>query len=165
VNCDRGRPERLRLLEEELQNALLQIEDLKYKNRALEDQLRKAEFGKGVDKLNAVSEKQESEMCLVLGDSIVRHVGRERKNMTTHFFPGVRTEQLHRVIENRNLGCPDTVLKPVGTNDLKRRRNFDYVMGEVYDLVAMAKTKFPRSRLVLSGVCGAETRHGGVPHP
>jgi hypothetical protein len=87
VNCDRGRPERLRLLEEELQNALLQIEDLKCKNKALEDQLRKAEVGKGVDKLNAVSEKEESETCLVLGDSIMRHVGREHINMTTQFFP------------------------------------------------------------------------------
>jgi hypothetical protein len=65
---------------------------------------------------------------------------------------GIRTEQLHRVIENKNLGCPDTVLIHLGSNYLKRKRNFDYVMREVYDLVAMALNKFPRSRLVLSGV-------------
>ena len=40
----------------------------------------------------------------------------------------------------------------MGTNDVRRSRNLDYIMGEVYDLVNTAKTKFPGSRLVLSGV-------------
>jgi len=40
----------------------------------------------------------------------------------------------------------------VGTNDVRRSRNLDYVMGEVYDLVNTAKAKFPGSRIVLSGV-------------
>jgi hypothetical protein len=40
----------------------------------------------------------------------------------------------------------------VGTNDDRRTRNLDYVMGEVYDLVNTAKAKFPGSRIVLSGV-------------
>jgi hypothetical protein len=40
----------------------------------------------------------------------------------------------------------------VGTNDLRRTRNLDYVMGEMYALVAAAKSKFPRYGLVLSGV-------------
>jgi hypothetical protein len=40
----------------------------------------------------------------------------------------------------------------VGTNDVRRYRNLGYVMGEVYDLVNTAKTKFPGSRLVLTGV-------------
>jgi hypothetical protein len=40
----------------------------------------------------------------------------------------------------------------VETNDVRRYRNFDYVMGEVYDLVNTTKTKFPGSRLVLSCV-------------
>ena len=37
--CDKCRSERLRLLEEKLQNALLQIDDLTRKNKALEEQL------------------------------------------------------------------------------------------------------------------------------
>jgi len=40
----------------------------------------------------------------------------------------------------------------VGTNDLKTTRNLDFVMGEVYALVSMAKKKLPNCRLVLSGV-------------
>jgi len=40
----------------------------------------------------------------------------------------------------------------VGTNDFRRSRNLDYVMGEVYDIVNMARAKFPGSRLVLVGV-------------
>jgi hypothetical protein len=54
-------------------------------------------------------------------------------------------------MENRNLGYSDTVVTHVGTNDVRRSRNLDYVMGEVYDLVNTAKAKFPGSRLVLSG--------------
>jgi hypothetical protein len=40
----------------------------------------------------------------------------------------------------------------VGTHDLRRTEDLDYVMGDMYALVNKAKTKFPQSRLVLSGV-------------
>jgi len=60
-------------------------------------------------------------------------------------------EQLHSVIENRDLGNPDVIIH-VGKNDLRRTGNLDYVMGDVYDLVNMAKTKFSTSRVVLSDV-------------
>jgi hypothetical protein len=39
LTCDKCRSERLRLLEERLQNALLQIDDLTRKNEALEEEL------------------------------------------------------------------------------------------------------------------------------
>jgi lysophospholipase L1-like esterase len=55
-------------------------------------------------------------------------------------------------MKNRDLGCPDTVVTFVGTNDLRRARNLDYVVGDVYALVKKAKTKFPQASLVLSGV-------------
>lgn len=55
-------------------------------------------------------------------------------------------------MENRDLGHADTVIIHVGTNDVRRTRNLDYIMGEVYDLVTTAKEKFPGSRVVLSGV-------------
>ena len=59
--------------------------------------------------------------------------------------------QLHRVMENGELGNPDTVLFHVGTNDLRRSRNLGYVMDEMYSFVATAKSKFPYCRTVLSG--------------
>jgi hypothetical protein len=55
-------------------------------------------------------------------------------------------------MENRELGNPDTVVIHVGTNDLRRYRNLDYVMGQVYSLVATAKSKFLHCRLALSGI-------------
>ena len=55
------------------------------------------------------------------------------------------------MMEKRNLGSPDTVILHVGTNDLKRTVNLDYVMGEMYSLVNKAKDKFPKSKIVLSG--------------
>jgi hypothetical protein len=76
--------------------------------------------------------------------------------MKVECFPGIRTEQLHMVIERRELGSPDSVVIHVGTNDLRRNGNLDYVMGDVYDLVNTAKTKFSASRVVLSGVLRRE---------
>ena len=65
-------------------------------------------------------------------------MGTEHNNMMVECFPAIKMEQLHRVLENRDLGSPDTVLIHVGTNDLKRMVNRNYVMGEVYSLVNKA---------------------------
>jgi hypothetical protein len=48
-------------------------------------------------------------------------------------------------MENRDLGCSDTVVIHVGTHDVRRQKNLDYIMGEVYDLVNTTKAKFPGS--------------------
>ena len=56
------------------------------------------------------------------------------------------------MIEKRNVSNPETVIIHVGTNDLTTTRNLDFIMGEVYALVAKAKSRFPNWRLVLSGV-------------
>ena len=40
----------------------------------------------------------------------------------------------------------------MGTDNLRRNGNLGYVMGDVYDLVNKAKTKFSTTRVVLSGV-------------
>jgi len=85
-------------------------------------------------------------------DLIVRNVGTECSDMKVECFPGIRTEQLHRGIDNRDLGNPDTVVNHVGTKDLRRFGNLDCVMVDVYDLVNTAKTKFSTSKVVLSGV-------------
>jgi len=60
--------------------------------------------------------------------------GTECSDMKVECFPGIRTEQLHRVVGNRDLGNPDTVVIHVGTNDLERTGNLDYVMGDCHDL-------------------------------
>jgi len=150
-NCERCKWERLCLLEEKLQNAINQIEDLKLRNKKLEEQLRVAATGTDIGRQVTVQEHHEGEQCLVVGDSIIRNVGTGQNNMMVECFPGIRTAQLHRVLDNRDLGTPDTVVIHVGTNDLKRSVNLDYVMGEIYSLVATAKSKFPHCRLVLSG--------------
>jgi hypothetical protein len=150
--CGRCRSERLRVLEEKLRDAQDQIEKLTRTNKALEEQLRLAGNGKDIEKRETMTVKSRSEKCLVLGDSMVRNVGTDESDMKVQCFPGIRTDQLRRVIENRDLGYSDTVEIHVGTNDVRSYRNLDLVMGEVYDLVNTAKTQFPGSRLVLSGV-------------
>jgi hypothetical protein len=60
-------------------------------------------------------------------------------------------------MENRALGYSNTVVIHVRTNDVRRTRNLDCVMGELYDLVNMEKTKFPASILVLSDVLSSKS--------
>jgi len=66
-------------LEEKLRDAQIQIEELKRRNKALEEELLLAENGKNVGNKDTVTVKPVDEKCLVLGDSIVRNVGRETK--------------------------------------------------------------------------------------
>jgi hypothetical protein len=139
-------------LEEKLRDVQIQIEDLKRRNTALEEQILLTENGKNVGKGDTVTVKPVGEKCLVLGHSIVRNAGAEKSNMRVECFPGIRGDQLRKEMEKRYLGCSDTLVIHVGTNDVRIHRNLDYIMGEVFDFVNTTKAKFPGSILVLSGV-------------
>lgn len=52
-------------------------------------------------------------------------------------------------MENKDIRSPDTVVIHIGTNDLRRSVNLDFVMGDMYALVNTAKSKFLQSRLLL----------------
>jgi hypothetical protein len=88
----------MRVLEEKLRDAQFQIDKLKQKNKEPEDQLRMQESEKDVCKRDMVTVKTGVEKWLVLGDSIVRNVGAERSNMRVECFPGIRSDQLRRVL-------------------------------------------------------------------
>ena len=150
--CDKSRSERLRLLGKKLQNALPQIDGLTRKNKALEEELRLAAAGRGFDRRDTVLGLLKGGECLMLGDSSIRNVGTECSDMKVECFPGIRTEQLHSVIEIRDLRSSDTVITHASTNNLRRNGNLGYVMGDVFDLVNTVKTKLSTSRIVLSGV-------------
>jgi hypothetical protein len=63
----------------------------------------------------------ENALCWV---TIIRNVGTECPDMKVECFPGIRIEQLQRVIERRELGSPDSVVIRVGTNDFKKNWKF-----------------------------------------
>ena len=86
-------------------------------------------------------------LCLV---TIVRHVG--HANLQVKWFPGIRVEQLKSQIEASDVEAPETVIIHGGSNNLRRCRSFDHLMGDIYELGVAAKTRFPSSRIVLSGV-------------
>jgi hypothetical protein len=44
----------------------------------------------------------------VLGDSIIHNM--ESDHVRLQCFPGIRADQLQRVMENQELGSPDTVV-------------------------------------------------------
>jgi hypothetical protein len=107
--------------------------------------------GNKIGRHDTVQEHHEGKQSLVVGD-LIRYVGTGQNNMKAECFPGIRMEQLHRVLDNRDLETPDTVIIHVGTNDLKQSVNLDYVMGDVYSIMNKAKAKFPQSKILISGI-------------
>ena len=138
------------MVQGDLQKALRQTNELKARNRELEAKLQMAGAGFG----DTMPTKHEVTKCVVVGDSLLRSVGAKHADMMVEVFPGIKTEQLHRVIERRDLGSPETVIIHVGINDMRTTRNLDFIMGEVrvYALVSMSEKKLPNCRFVLSGV-------------
>ena len=96
--------------QEDLQNALRQIDELKARNRELEEKSLLA----GAGKRDTVPAKQKTAKCMVVGDTIVRSVGAEHADVMVECFLGIKTEQLQRVIEKTDLGSPETVIIHVG---------------------------------------------------
>ena len=150
--CDKCRSMRFREMEDKLRAAQAQIEELTRKNKELEEKLRSAMNGEDVVMRGAETDKSCSEKCLVLGDCVIRNVEEKNSDMRVKCFPGIKMEQLRRVIDNRNLGGADAVILHIGKNDVRSYINLDYFMGDVYNVVTTAKTKFPDARLIIVGV-------------
>ena len=73
-----------------------------------------AATGNEIGRYDTVQEHREGEQCLDVGHSIIINVGTGQNNMKALCFTGIRTGQLHRVLGNRDLRTPDTVVIHVG---------------------------------------------------
>ena len=157
-NCDMCWTWSVRMLQEDLQNALWQIDELKSRNRELEAKWLLA----GAGKRETVSAMQKFKKCIVVSDPVFRIVGAEHADLMFEWFQGIQTVELHRVINKMDLDCPENFVIHVCTNDLRTKRNLGIVFGEVYTLVATAKRKLPICRLSWVECCDVEMCHGGV---
>jgi hypothetical protein len=107
------------MLQEDLRNALRQIDELKARNRELQTKLLLV----GDGKRDTVPAKQTFTKCMVVGESVLRSVGLEYVDKMVECFTGIKTEQINSVMEKSDLGGPETVIIPVCTNDLRTTRN------------------------------------------
>ena len=98
------------------------------KNKTLEEKLRLATEGREVGNGDKVQGHPKGGELLVQGDSIIRNLGTDCPDLKDGCFPGILLEQLQRVIEDTDLGDPNTVVINGGTNYIKRTINLDYVM-------------------------------------
>jgi hypothetical protein len=146
--CEKCRMLKVKDLEVKLQNALRQIGELTARNRELEEMLQVA----GVGNKDTMPTNHKEAKCMVVGDSIVWNVGAEYADMKVECFPGIKTDQLQRVMERKEPDNAETLIIHVGTNDLRSTRNLDLIMGEIHELVTNVKKKLPNCKLVLSGV-------------
>jgi hypothetical protein len=94
-NCDKCKSERVKILQQDLQKALRLIDELKVRNKVLEEELIQARAGKR----DRVSVKYKDAKCMVVGDSLVRNVGADQADIRVECFPGIKTEQLHNVMD------------------------------------------------------------------
>jgi len=106
----------------------------------------------GAGKRDSLHAKQKIAKCVVVGDLMLRNDRAEHADRMVESFQGIKTEQLHTVIEKRNPGGPETVFIHVGTNGLRTTKNLDFVVEDLYALVATAMRKLTNCRLVLCGV-------------
>lgn len=114
---------------------MLQIDGLKCKNKALEEQLQLAAAGEEAGKRDTAPGRHEGKKLHSSGKLSA--------------FRELELNNCKKFIENRDLGNPDNILIHVGANDLRSTRNLDYLVRVVYSLVATAKSKFPHFRLLL----------------
>ena len=121
---------------------------MKARKRELEEKLLLV----GGGRRDTVPPKRKAVKCVVVADSTLRNIEAEHADMEMEFFPGIKIEHLNKAIVKRHLGSPQTFIFHVGTNELRTTRNLDFVMGEVYALMATAKRNLPNCRLVLSEV-------------
>lgn len=125
-------------LREKLEQAEQQVKILKEENM----RLRQGEM----------SEKQKcGPTCVVIGDSMVRHIGYQQPEIEVECYPGIRLEEAKNMIERQERQDPEKIIFHMGTNDI-RRRNIDYVMAELYDLVQTTKSIYPRAKIIISGI-------------
>jgi hypothetical protein len=101
----------------------------------------------GAGKRNSAYAEKKIGKYMVVGDLMLRNFGAEHTNSIVECFQGIKTEQLHRVIGKMHLGSAENVIIHMGTNDLRATRNLDFVLGEVYAMVATAKRKFLTAHL------------------
>jgi len=99
--CDKCRSEKVRELQEKLQNALRQINELNVRNTELETKLQMA--GSGEKKSTA---KIQNVKCMVVGDTIVRNMGSEHADMK-ECFPVIKAEKLHSDVKEGARLCRD----------------------------------------------------------
>jgi len=69
--CDKCMKEKVRVLQEQLQEALSQVNDLKVKNRELEAKLKMTK----AEEKGSIPAENKGSKCLVVGDSLVHNVG------------------------------------------------------------------------------------------
>ena len=100
--CDKCRSERLRLLEEKLQDALHQIDILTRKNKALEEKLQLAADRREVGRRDTVPGDLKGGECLVLGDSIIRNVGNECPNIKLSVFRALEQSSYKGLLKEEN---------------------------------------------------------------
>jgi hypothetical protein len=79
----------------------------------------------GAGKRDTVSAKQEFTKCVVVSESVLRTFGTEHAYMMVEYFPGIKTEELHRVIEKSDLDSPANIIIHVCTNDMRTMRNLN----------------------------------------
>ena len=100
----------MKILLHDLQKSFHLIDELKARNKELEEELIQARVGKK----DPVPAKYKAAKCMVVGDSVARNVGADLAEIRVECFPVIKTDHLHKVMEKTDVGSPETVIVYVG---------------------------------------------------
>lgn len=92
---------------------------------------------------------------LVLGSSLTRGLLQEKEpRAEVHCFPGITTVELARKLHctESPVSPPEVVILHVGGNNLANGQDPDEAIGDSWFLVEQAKSVFPNSKIVISGI-------------
>lgn len=98
---------------------------------------------------------QSNKKFLIIGDSMLKYTWRflNRKDTEVKCISGLNIKSFSRLINELPVNvCAEKVVIHVGTNDVKRYKNPDYLIGDYYDSFKKLKNKFPNARIVISGI-------------
>lgn len=134
----------------EIESLKKEVAELKGKLLQAEERLREMEAENRRLREERHGEASEEKQILVVGDSMVRHVGQGNRDLEVLCYPGIRVEEVKLKLEQQERRDKKTVILHVGTNDLRGR--YEYVMGDMYDLVVRTKELYPQAKIIISGI-------------
>jgi hypothetical protein len=91
---------------------------------------------------------------LIIGDSMLRHVGESCPEAGITSFPGIRINQMAYQLEVMKMQNerPEAIVIHVGTNDIRRRNNAEEIGEDLKTLLRSGIKLFPTAKWAVSGV-------------
>jgi hypothetical protein len=144
-------------IQQELDELRMEMSELRERLRRAEEKTRFLEEENRRLSRQRRGEELVEKRCVVIGDSIIKYVGQQKPELRVKAYPGIRIDELKCQMERREEGNPSVIIVHVGSNDL--RREVDFIMGDMYDLISATRRIYSEAKIIVSGVLRRKDVH------